>query len=171
MYKHLMKANENPELTQEIAAMRKDLTVPAEVAMRQRVASGMLLEYAKAKLQDGMSIEAVKQLILDEASKLSKDLYFPSTFAMLVMTDMASLFIEKTTVFNRIVNRVCAHKDTEKALKAFADPNISAAANTIKAGVESFAPSTLMDKTIGMYMSEICDVMSKRTNLDMTFFK
>lgn len=170
MFKKLNQFTVDETNKKEVTSMRKDLPLPAELTLRERMCSAILIEYATTLLQEGKSYSDVRQLVMEEAGKLSTDHYIPSTFVVKVLTDLNTFFSKRESRKNKIKNRFFAHKDTQTALKKFSDPNISKEAATLSSGMEKLELSGISEATAEAYMTEVVELMKQKTSIPYDFF-
>lgn len=170
MLKDLANFTKDDSATKEAAAMRKDIPVPSEVILRERMCSAILMEYAATLLNEGKKYDAIRKHILEEAGKLSVDSYLPSTFSVQVITDLNNFFAERESRKTKIKNRFFSHKDTQKALTKFSDPNLLKEAQMLSSGMEQMKVSGVTEATAQLYMDEALELMKKKTSIPFDFF-
>lgn len=170
MFKDLTNFVKDDSAKKEIASMRKDLPLPAEITLRERMCSAILVEYAASLLAEGKKYSEVRQTVMDEAGKLSADRYIPSTFVVQVLTDLNTFFTQRESRKNKITKRFFSHKDTQKALTKFSDPNISKEASMLSSGLENFSFSGISEATAEAYMTEAVELMKSKTTIPFDFF-
>lgn len=170
MFKDLAKLTNDDTSTKEAVAMRKDIPVPSEVILRERMCSAILVEYAATLLNEGKKYDDIRKCVLEEAGKISNDPYLPSTFVVQVITDLNNFFTEKESRTSKIKNRFFSHKDTQKALTKFSDPSLLKEAQMISSGMEQLKFSGVTDATASLYMEEAVELMKKKTTIPFDFF-
>lgn len=170
MFKDLANFTKDDRATKEVISMRKDLPLPAELALRERMCSAIMIEYAATLLTEGKKYDEIRTTILEEAGKLCTDHYVPSTFVVQVLTDLNTFFAQRESRKSKITNRFFSDKTTQKALKKFSDPNIHKEATTLSSGMEKFSFSGISEATAEVYMTEAVELMKKKTTIPFDFF-
>jgi len=170
MLKDLANFTKDDSASQEAAAMRKDIPVQAEVVLRERMCSAILVEYAATLLNEGKKYDEIRKHILEEAAKIATDPYLPSTFSVQVITDLNNFFSERESRKTKIKNRFFSHKDTRKALTKFSDPHIHKEAQMLSSGMEHLKITGVTNATAQLYMEEALTLMKKKTDIPFDFF-
>ena len=172
MFKDLAAAVNNQQEQKEVAAMRKDIPVPTEIILRERMCSAIMIEYAATLLEEGKKYDEVRQTIMAEAGKAANGKEIPSTFLVKIITDLNTFFSERESRKAKISKRFFSHKDTQKALTKFSDPNIAKEATMLTSGMEQLAAplSEISKTTADVYMQEMVEYLKKNTTIPYDFF-
>ncbi len=170
MFKDLATFTKDDTAKKEVASMRKDIPLPAELTLRERMCSAILIEYAGTLLAEGKKYDDVRTTIMAEAGKLCTDHYIPSTFVVQVLTDLNTFFTERTSRKTKIKNRFFSDKKTQSALKKFSDPNLHKEAASLSSGMEKLNLSGISDATAEVYMTEVVELMKNKTTIPFDFF-
>lgn len=169
MSKLLNKSNMVDMARKEAEAMRKDISVPTELNLREQMSIAVLLEYAEY-LFNTKSASEVKTIFTTMATELQASHFVANTFIETAVAQFNELSTNKQKVTSKIKERFLHSPKVCKAFESFADPNLALKTKEIMDN-KVIKPYVVLNATADMYLDNVIEHMKNVLKFDHEFIR
>ena len=155
-YRAIAKKDENDPHVKNAKAMRKDVSVSAELSMRSDVALAIAVQYFDTLVYSGKTVKEAKKIVGDKIQTLVDKKYLPNTVDVYSTIDKYCL--KKLQIRNEVISSLVSNDQLVPALEKFSDVSLSTCVkNTCAKLKEVDLPTEQFCALANEYYNEIVD--------------